>query len=289
MRRAAALRTMRAFVEPSDSVIIVVFIVMRLPILSLIAAGLVAAPALRAQSVVTETGTPYTTANLSSASTTGSAMAGMQVTATFTDGESVSGVWGDLGDDLFGVSTQRFRLSLGAETNTGAPFDFLWSLDNLWSGGLTRLVLSGAPGRTVFDMNGDDVLTENSALGIALRLQGEDPFSPSRYDATATVTYRNAVALVGASPLGDVFEQVELLFGGASPLAAGTGVAFDLDTDTIGEGASLDPQGGSGGSGGSGGGPVSTVPEPTTVALLGGGLALLGGVRVRRRRAVTLG
>ncbi|GLC23867.1 PEP-CTERM sorting domain-containing protein [Roseisolibacter agri] len=285
---------MRAFVDPSDSVITAVFTVgftvMRLPILSLIAAGLVAAPALHAQSVVTETGTTYTTARLSSASTTGSAMAGMQVTATFADGEIVSGVWGDLGDELFGVSTQRFRLSLGAELNTGAPFDFLWSLDNLWSGGLTRLVLSGAPGGTVFDMNGDEVLTENSALGIALRLQGEDPFSPSRYDATATVTYRNAVALVGSSPMGDLFEQVDLLFGGASPLAAGTSVAFDLDTDTIGEGTTLDPQGGTGGgNGGGGGAPVSTVPEPTTVALLGGGLALLGGVRVRRRRTVTLG
>lgn len=254
---------------------------MRASTLFLLAAGLLAAPALRAQSVVLDAGTTYVTSGLSSASTTGSAMAGLQVTAVFADGASATGVWGDLGDDLFGVSTQRFRLAVGADANTGSPFDFRWTLDNLWSGGLTQLVLAGAGGRTVFDVNGDETLTENSALGIPLRFAGVDPWTDSPYAATATATYRNAVALVGAAPLGDVFEQVDLLFGGASPLAGGSSIAFDLDTDSIGEGATLDPQGGAGG----GGGPATTVPEPATVALVGGGLLLLGGVRARRRAA----
>ena len=245
---------------------------------SALAVSLSAAPALHAQTLAVETGVVHTTSSLSTAATYGSSMAGMAVTAHFTDGASATSAWSDLGEGTFGVSTARFRLAIGADENTGAPGAFLWQLDNLWSGGLTRLVLSGAPGRTVFDMNGDDVLTPNSALGIPLtfawQLEGEPV--PSPYASTATVTYRNAVALVGSAPLGDVFEQVDLLFGTTNPLMGTTGIAFDLDTDGIGAGAVLDDGGNS---------PVSTVPEPATVALLGGGLFVLGVVGRRRAAA----
>jgi hypothetical protein len=249
---------------------------MRRRTLSLLAATLLAAPALSAQTVATQAGTTYTTASLSQSATYGSSMGGMQVTAHFADGVTQTATWGDLGEGSFGAGTARFRLAFPGDQNTGSPGSYLWSLDNLWSGGLTRLVFSGAPGNTVFDMNGDDELTPNSALGIPLAFGpviGEDEWMESPYAAGATVTYRNAVALVGRAAFGDIFEQVDLAFGTA--LVGGAGVTFDLDTDSIGAGTSLDPQNP----------PTSTVPEPATVALLGAGLAAVGALRARRRSA----
>jgi hypothetical protein len=245
-------------------------------------AALVAAPtALHAQTLVTQPGTTYITRSLSSAATFGASMAGMRVTAHFADGGAASAAWGDLGDGRAGVRTERFRLSVDATQNTGAPFDFVWSLENLFGGGLTRLELRGAPGRTLFDMEGGVEGTPNSALGIPLTFafgfDAEGNFTPSPYAAGAVVTYRNAVSLVGAAPMGDLWETVDLAFGDA--LAGGAGLFFDLDTDSVGEGASLDPI-----DDGSGGGPpVTTTPEPATFALLGGGLLALAGTRARRR------
>jgi hypothetical protein len=197
------------------------------------------------------------------------------VTAHFADGATVAATWGDLGDGMFGASSTRFRLAFPEALNTGSPGSYLWQLDNLWTGGLTRLVFSGAPGRTVFDLDGEEVGTPNSALGIALAFGpvGEEG-APSPYAAGATATYRNAVALVGSAPIGDLFEEIDLAFDLA--LAGGDMVAFDLDTDSVGEGATLDPQLPP---------PVTTTPEPASLALVGGGLALLSGARARRRAA----
>jgi hypothetical protein len=241
---------------------------------SLLGASLLAAPAARAQTIATETGRVHTTNSLSTAATYGSAMGGMLVTAHFADGAALSAAWGDLGEGVFGVSTARFRLALPGDANSGSPGEYLWTLDNLWAGGLTRLVLSGAPGATVFDINGEEELTPNSAYGIPLAFAphwAEDELRESPYAAGARVTYRNAVALVGSSPLGDLFEQMDLEFGLA--LAGGDGVTFDLDTDSLGAGDSLDPV------------DPTVTPEPASVALVGGGLAAVGLVGARRRAA----
>lgn len=252
---------------------------------SLLALAAVAASAstVGAQSILTNPGTAYRTAALSSARTAGADMAGLRVTAHFADGTQTSAAWSMLGEELFGVSTARFQLSVGAAVNTGSPGQYVWSLDNLWSGGLSRLFLSGAAGRTVFDMDGTTEGTPNSALGIPLAfapdVQPDGTELPSIYAEDAIVTYRNAVSLVGATAFGDLYETMDLVFGRA--LVGGARLAFDLDTDTVGDGASLDPIGGGGGGGG--GQPVSTVPEPGTMLLLTAGLAVMGVVGNRGR------
>jgi hypothetical protein len=97
---------------------------------------------------------------------------------------------------------------------------------------------------------------------------------PSRYAAGSTVTYRNAVRVGTAAPLGDVFEQVDLVVGAA--LAGGLTVEFIMDSDSVGEDDSIGPvdPGPDG--------PGTTVPEPATVVLVAGGVAALA---VGRRRA----
>ncbi len=118
-----------------------------LVIVAALTASAALAPALGAQSILTNPGTAYQTTALSSARTFGGDMLGMGVTAHFADGTQTSAAWGTLGEELFGVSTSRFQLSVGASINTGSPGRYVWSLDNLWSGGLTRIVPKRSRGR----------------------------------------------------------------------------------------------------------------------------------------------
>lgn len=249
---------------------------------ALVATALSTAP-LHAQTVATQTGTVYQTQSMKSSSTFATDMTGMRITAYFADGRVLGGLsWGALDVDgaEYGVAGAGFRLSMPGTANTGYEAEWIWSLQNTGTVGLTRLVFNGAPGRTLFDAVYDEVRTDNSSYGRPLTFAPTypDPFTtvPSPYAATSTVTYRNAATLAGATPLFDLFEEVDLVFGAA--LAGGDAVAFDLDTDTIGDGATLDPLDAGPG------GPTTATPEPASFALVGGGLLALGGA-LRRRRA----
>jgi hypothetical protein len=218
------------------------------------AALTLAATALPAQVIATNAGVTYVATALTGFATTGSEMGGLLVTAFFTDGSSAGGVWGDLGGGSWGLSLPSFSLSL---PGAGDTFSVPWTFLNTSGAGLTRLVLNGAPGGTVFDfLQGADI-TPGSEFGKAMQLVGGDPFG-------TTATYRNIVQIGAALPLGDLYETLDITL--QTPFT-GQALEFITDTDNVGRG-----------------GRVTATPEPATVALLAAGLAATA-LAARRRRS----
>jgi hypothetical protein len=223
-----------------------------LPRLTLAGAALAASAAtLPAQIIATDAGVPFVAAAVTASDVTGSDMGGLLVTAFFTDGSSAAGAWGDLGAGLWGVTLPSFSLRLPGPANTfGTPWIFL----NTSGAGLTRLVLNGAPGGTVFDILAPNPITPGSAEGRAMELIGGDPF-------VTTATYRNLVGIGAALPLGDLYETLDITFQAPVSLTA---IEFITDTDLVGR--------------------VTQAPEPATYGMLAFGLAAMAAA-VRRRRA----
>ncbi len=79
--------------------------------------------------------------------------------------------------------------------------------------------------------------------------------------------YANLVSVIPNAPVGDLFEQLTLTFGGGG-MGAGQSYTFRADTDSS---PSDRP-------------PPTVVPEPSTYALVATGLAALA--FARRRRSV---
>ena len=121
--------------------------------------------------------------------------------------------------------------------------------------------LRGAPAGGVFDRAfGGLAGTPGSGPGRDV-VEANDP---GGNEFEMTVTYRNAVGVGGAPPVGDLFESVEIAFGNGVP--EGENYSLFLDTDVaVG---------------------LTTVPEPASVLLLGGGLAALAAVARRRRTRI---
>jgi PKD domain len=112
--------------------------------------------------------------------TTGSMMAGMQVTASFTDGSSESVIWSAANADSGGVFGNGWSL-----TESGNSFNQPWTLTNTGLG-ITSLVIDAIPGNTVFDIYpyGDKLpQTDGSADGWGFEtINGQSPTSSSYSD-----------------------------------------------------------------------------------------------------------
>ncbi len=225
----------------------------------------VAAPA-GAQTLQNVAGTQYYAPSIGNFSTLGSDLFGLLVSGRFSDGQTFSANWGNLGGGLSGVDfAGRFRLAIGTTTNTwGNPFTLtVFGAANT----MQALTLSGASGPVIFDR------TFGGATGTAESQLGRDfAFSGMSDSWNTLITYRNAVSMVGTvTPVGDIYETMVIEFrNGLTGTSTGRNVRFTQDFDNVITGGLLLP-----------------VPEPDARLLSAVGLTL-GLLLVRRRKLAEL-
>jgi hypothetical protein len=226
----------------------------------------VAAP-VGAQTLQNQAGTAYFAPTIGNFQTFGTQVLGMLVTGQFSDGQSFSAQWADLGGGVTGVNfAGRFRMTIGATTDTRFNPFTLTVFGN--ANYLSTLTLSGATGPVIFDRTFGGVNgTTNSNSGRDFAFVGTDSWN-------TLVTYSNAVQLVGTNaPVGDVFETVSVNFrtgGGVRGSNAGRSLQFYQDVDNVITGGLILP-----------------VPEPDAFLLTAAGAGvMMVGVRRRNKQAV---
>ncbi len=226
-----------------------------------LALGLAGPAASSATEVRYETGTVWATDGISSVSSTGASLAGAAVTVGFVGGGMQSAVWAASSGDAGGAFGTGWRLGVDGATYVNAAGFGPWVFEV--DGGVTVAWLSIDVGPwSVFDATrtyaSDPVgypSTPGSQSGTPFAYWGMDDLFGT------TATYRDAVALHGHAPVGDLYRTLTLAFETG---VTDTALAFSSDTDTAS--TALVP-----------------VPEPGTLLLVGTGLAAAGW-RGRRRR-----
>jgi hypothetical protein len=252
-------------------------------------ASLIAASTSQAQTVYSTRGTEFLTQGIADFASIGRNLNGTRVTATLSDGRTFTSTWGDVGvdgDGLFrsGVVSEWGSLSGYSDAATDGTFGFMKVAVVLPSSvSLTKLRLNGALGGTMFDCRfdgancirfGDQVDgTPGSRGAPAFAVGFEDTGASNNYSPSSVfVEYANVIGLNGIPPVGDLYEQLTIFFGerGAAGLSsANSNFYYRADTDNIPVTATLAP--------------TTSVPEPSTYALMAAGLAGML-VMARRRR-----
>jgi PEP-CTERM motif len=229
----------------------------------------------------------FSVPNVVDFSPNGFSMAGMRVTATFSDSSTETVTWHST-DAISGEATGTNWLL----RESGDTFDQFWELQNnkpFVSGSslsMTRLVIEGgAFGNTLFDAQGNgDAATAmipgrepsatNAATGtVGSQLGGTfDPLNAGSLNITAT--YKNAVQLGAAGPVGDLFTTLDIAFLGSGLrgldfFSQGAPLQFRADTDLWG---TVVPQ------------TTDLTPEPSSLLIfVGFGLAGLWHQRRKRK------
>lgn len=206
--------------------------------------------------VAFDAGTTQETTALTGFGTTGDLMAGMSLTAYFSNNTSETVTWLDLGGLSGGATGTGWSLF-----ETGDTWDQNWTLTSTGAQ-IDRLFIDGGVGDTVFDTYFGGVTgTTGSALGKNFSVTG----GLGAYDITAT--YRDAVALTGNAAVGDLFRYLDIDFTTSAFGSGTTTLTFITDTDNL-----------------KFGGDIAAVPEPSTYILLGSGLMGLAWVRRRFKK-----
>lgn len=223
-----------------------------------------------AQAVSAVNGTTYVTPGPVNETATGSSMTGMLVTARFTDNTTFSGAWGSLGAMVSGVADYGVilggRVRVSHVDNDTYP-DTPWLLEQLGTSRLSSLEFDGAPGATGFDRYTSTLFGTIPTIGTPGSGFGGD-YDEYRFISNSSAVYRDRIAVGANAPVGDLYRRLTITFdGGNLPYNFATesrSIYFGLDTDRIGP---------------------SVVPEPSTYALMGTGLAGLLAAARRRKRA----
>ena len=194
-------------------------------------------------------------------------MAGMSVTAYFgASSETVS--WAVTGAGAGSAVGSSWSINESGDTFGGS-----WNLASSTTQSMTRLVINGQPGDTMFDVAIDSSGNILSGDGGSSGVHGTDGSAlgwtfDTNTNINMTATYRNAVALGAATPVGDLYTTLDMVF--TDGLAIGAGLSFISDTDSAETAGDITP----------------SVPEPTTFIIwsLLGAIGLTAG-RYRRRKA----
>jgi hypothetical protein len=253
-------------------------------------ASLIVASASQAQTVYSTRGTEFLTQGIADAASIGRELNGTRVTATLSDGRTFTSTWGDVGVDgegylRSGVVSEWGSLSGYSDYTTDNNYMKV-SVTLPTSVSLRKLVLNGGLSGTMFDCRFDGVNCNRSGLqvegtpgsrpaGSTFSVGFENPAAANNYSPSSVIVeYANAIGLNGIPPVGDLYEQLTIFFGerGAAGLSsANSNFYYIADTDNIPVTATLAP--------------TTSVPEPSTYALMAAGLAGMLVMARRRRNA----
>jgi hypothetical protein len=232
------------------------FFMMMVMVLTVLMAG----PALANQvSVNFDAGNTNYITEVEQYTTTGDLMAGMLVTATFENDNSEQVTW----EPDTSITGAGIASGTGwSLAESGDTFLENWTLQNTSASPISEIRIDPFPGYTVFDTtfpdqnNNPQFGTTNSEYGWTFDVVNS---SPANFDISAT--YRDAVALDGTAPVGDLYRYLDIVFNNGIYLGEDDYIQFGADTDNVSFGNFI------------------PTPLPGTFLLLGSGLLGLVGFR----------